>query len=129
MRVRVTLRGLWALFDMRALLNPFKHGAYTWQVFSHKVLRYLAFIPLSVLLAANVVLVARGVGTFYVLALAGQAALYLLAAGGRVLEGRGLRSSLTTAAYYFAVLNIACAHAFAKFLTGQKQTIWKPRGG
>ncbi len=48
MRVRVTLRALWAMHDMRVLFNPFRFGFFAWQLLSHKLLRYLAFIPLFV---------------------------------------------------------------------------------
>ena len=44
MRVRVGLRALHALKDKAALLNPLRFGLFAWQLFSHKVLRYLAFL-------------------------------------------------------------------------------------
>ena len=40
MRVRVALRAFWALWDKRALLNPFRFGVFAWQMWSHKLLRY-----------------------------------------------------------------------------------------
>ena len=43
MRVRVSLRAMWALVDMRHLLNICKFPLFSWQLLSHKVLRYLAF--------------------------------------------------------------------------------------
>ena len=43
MRVRVTLRALWALWDKRALLNPLRFPLFSWQLASHKLLRYLSF--------------------------------------------------------------------------------------
>ena len=53
MRVRVSLRALWALYDKRELLNPFRYGLFAWQLLSHKLLRYLAFIPLLGLIVFN----------------------------------------------------------------------------
>jgi len=46
MRVRVSLRAIWALFDMRSLVFSFKKGnrILLWQLWSHKVLRYSCFI-------------------------------------------------------------------------------------
>ena len=43
MRVRVALRAFHALKDMAALLDPGRTGLFAWQLWSHKVLRYLAF--------------------------------------------------------------------------------------
>ncbi len=129
MRVRVSLRALWALFDRRAILNPFRYGIYAWQVWSHKVFRYLAFIPMLAALIANALLVARGAPFVYSVLLAGQIAFYGLAVCGRILERTGIGSGLLTAPYYFMVVNVAAAHAFVRFLLRQKQTIWKPRAG
>ena len=53
MRVRVSLRALWALYDKRRLLNPFRYPLFAWQLMSHKVLRYLAFLPLVGLVVFN----------------------------------------------------------------------------
>ena len=47
MRVRVALRALWALWDKRALLNPVRFPLFSWQLASHKLLRYLSFAPLA----------------------------------------------------------------------------------
>ena len=63
MRVRVTLRSLWALRDMRRLFNPFRYGLFAFQIFSHKLLRYTAFLPLLVLMPLNIALVQEGSST------------------------------------------------------------------
>ena len=39
MRVRVTLRALWALKDMAHLMNPARYGLFAFQLISHKLLR------------------------------------------------------------------------------------------
>ena len=44
MRVRVTLRALWALSDLCSLFNPLKYGLFSLQLLSHKLLRYTAFL-------------------------------------------------------------------------------------
>ena len=44
MRVRVTLRALWALRDMSHLLIGEAGVLFAWQLWSHKALRYLVFI-------------------------------------------------------------------------------------
>lgn len=37
MRVRVSLRALWALLDKRRLLNPCVYPLFSWQLLSHKL--------------------------------------------------------------------------------------------
>lgn len=127
MRVRVGLRALWALYDMRALLNPFRHGLFALQLFSHKLLRYLAFIPLLLALVANLLLLEQG--PLYVWLMCGQVVFYLLALGGMLYSGRPGSSLFITLPYYFMLLNVSCMHALWRFLRGEKQPVWKPREG
>jgi cellulose synthase/poly-beta-1,6-N-acetylglucosamine synthase-like glycosyltransferase len=123
MRVRVSLRALWALWDKRALLNPFRYRLFSLQLWSHKVLRYLAFIPIALLLPLNLALL--GSGAIYTVALAAQGAFWCLALlGARPGAGR-----VTGWPYYFGMLNWASAVAFLRFLRGEKQVTWQPRGG
>jgi hypothetical protein len=44
MRVRVSLRALWALSDLKHLLSFKKYKIFAWQILSHKWLRYLGFL-------------------------------------------------------------------------------------
>lgn len=125
MRVRVSLRAMWALKDMMCLFNPTRYGVFALQLFSHKLLRYLAFIPLLVLAVSNVMLVSSG--GIYGLLLLAQVAFYLLALLG--FAGKLNGSGLLQAPYYFVLINLAAAHAFIKFCLGKKQVIWTPRVG
>ena len=129
MRVRVALRALWAMLDVRELFNPLKHGIYAWQLLSHKALRYTAFVPLVALFVSNAVLISGAHGVFFEEVFGGQVALWFLALTGRVFEGRRTQNRVSTFAYYFALLNIASAHAFLKFALRQKKVIWEPRTG
>ena len=128
MRVRVSLRALWALYDKRNLLNPFRFPVYSWQLVSHKVLRYGAFFFLMGTLVFNAV-AAIGDHSFYRWFLVLQLVAYAFAALGHVFRRSPTKASKLMAPYYFVVLNAACALAFWKFLTRQKIVLWKPRTG
>jgi cellulose synthase/poly-beta-1,6-N-acetylglucosamine synthase-like glycosyltransferase len=127
MRVRVSLRALWALYDMRQLLNPLRYPMFAWQLISHKMLRYVAFLPLAGLLVFNALAFARhgSYAGFLVL----QLAAYAIAAVGYLFRRSGAGASKLLAPYYFVVLNVACVVAFWKFLSGQKMILWIPRKG
>lgn len=128
MRVRVSLRALWALHDMKNMLDPGKFGIFALQLWSHKVLRYLAFIPLALALIANFALL--GNGFFYVSVMVAQLAFYWLAAWGHRLSMSGQQlSKILALPYYFCLLNVASAHAFIRYMKGEKQIIWAPRVG
>jgi cellulose synthase/poly-beta-1,6-N-acetylglucosamine synthase-like glycosyltransferase len=127
MRVRVSLRAMWALHDMRALFNPFRYGVFSLQLFSHKLLRYLAFVPLCAVLVTNTFLVNDG--NIYTALLCGQIAFYLLAWIGKLNLGKKNSPVYLSLPYYFSLLNVACMHATWRYLKGEKQVIWKPREG
>ena len=126
MRVRVALRAFWALLDKRALLNPLRFGLFSWQLWSHKVMRYLSFIPLAVAAILNWWLWREGV-IYQVMAL-GQVAAYLLALLAFVSPGLA-NNPFSRYCYYFALLNWSSAVAFWRFLAGRKQVLWQPRSG
>lgn len=126
MRVRVSLRALWALHDMRQLMNPKKTGLFAWQLISHKLLRYLAFIPLLITFITSLVLCNDS--AIYALALVGQIGFYSLAYLAYQKQS-GDKPWYLTLPYYFTLLNVAAAVATMKYLKGEKMVVWKPRLG
>lgn len=127
MRVRVSLRALWALYDMRRLFLPGGDLVYSWQLWSHKILRYLSFLFLLGALLTNLALLDKG--PLFVITLLGQAAFYLGAVLSPILERFGRGNRLLYLAYYFSIINMAAAHAFIKFVLGKKIVVWSPRKG
>jgi len=125
MRVRVGLRAFHALKDKVGLLNPFRYGIFAWQLFSHKVLRYMAFLFMAVALLVNIPLAAGG-SVFWKGMLAAQILFYLTAVFGHAQRHRDL-PRMVSLVYYLCVLNVASAMAWVQFLMGRKQVIWKPR--
>jgi len=127
MRVRVALRAFWALWDKRGLLNPFRFGLFSWQIWSHKLLRYLSFAPLAVAMVLNWILLPRG--GVYLLACVAQVLFALLvvaaAIGVRAVSG----TTIARMCFYFFLLNLASGVAFVRFVTGKKQIVWQPRSG
>jgi len=144
MRVRVSLRSLWALNDMRHLLTFTRSsfsssGApshlrtfatfflYSWQLWSHKVLRYLCFVFLMGAYFSNLALWPEN--PFYKLFFLLQNMAYLAAVVFPILGKNTHRLKTLYLLNYFVLLNLASAHAFIKFLLGQKQVMWTPRKG
>lgn len=127
MRVRVSLRALWALHDKRTLLNPLHYPLFAWQLLSHKVLRYGAFLPLIGVFVCNVLIV--GSHSLYLGIFVAQLAFYVCAALGHWLSRLPAVPSKVLAPYYFVLLNLACAVALWKFMNRQKMVLWKPRVG
>lgn len=123
MRVRVTLRSLYAIATKRHLLNPLRYGAFAWQLVSHKLLRYLAPVFLLTALGANIALAAQG--QYVALLLLQLAALAAGVVGS--LQLRVLRKSrLLTQPYYFLLTNVASAISLIRFARGEKVVTWTP---
>jgi cellulose synthase/poly-beta-1,6-N-acetylglucosamine synthase-like glycosyltransferase len=127
MRVRVALRALWALWDKRGLLNPLRTGVFAWQLGSHKVLRYLSFLPLAGAMILNWLLL--GYGMVYVAGAIGQLLFALFVTAAIAGPGALRSSALGRYCLYFALLNWASAVALTRFLRGHKQVLWQPRVG
>lgn len=127
MRVRVSLRALWALWDMRRLLDLRRYGVFSFQLLSHKVLRYLGILFMAGVLIANALIVSRK--RLYATLFLIQIMFYGAALAGRLLEKKGMIKRLLYIPYYFCLINIAAGHALIRFLRGEKQVLWTPRKG
>lgn len=127
MRVRVSLRSLWALSDMRHLLSFKRYKLFAWQLWSHKVLRYLCFLFLIGAYFSNMALFS--LNSLYKIFFILQNIAYAGALLSPILEKTEHPSKLLYLLNYFALLNLASAHAFIKFLFRQKQVLWAPRKG
>jgi cellulose synthase/poly-beta-1,6-N-acetylglucosamine synthase-like glycosyltransferase len=127
MRVRVSLRALWALWDMRRLLSLRKYGWFAWQLLWHKVLRYGCFFILLLVWSSNLLLWYSSI--FYKITFILQNICWLSGVIPLVSEKKTIKNRMIHLCNYFALINFASAHAFIKFLNGQKQVIWTPRKG
>ncbi len=127
MRIRVSLRALWALSDMRHLLTFTGSKLFAWQLWSHKVLRYMCFILLIGAYFSNLAL--WPYSSIYKLFFILQNGAYVGAIISPFLEKNGQKSRVLCILHYFVLLNLAAGHAFIKFLLGHKQITWTPRKG
>ena len=124
-KVRTILRGLTTLRQCSHLLNPFTSGVFAFELFSHKVLRWLVPFFLLAILATSAWLAVDWL--FYRMLLLVQILLYALALAGPRLKGSVLASlAVTKIAVYFTTVNIATLWAWGKYLAGARQELWQP---
>lgn len=122
-KVRITTRGLNAVWVQRYLLNPFEYGFYALQLFSHKVLRRLMVIPLLLAGLTTPTLWTRG--WLYKAAAFAQLGLHSLALFGYIFQGkRAHMSKLVSFPYYLDMTNIAALRALVDLLRGRNRDIW-----
>ena len=123
-KVRTMTRGIATLAHKRALLNPFRYGAFAWMLFSHKVCRWIVPWALVGIL-----------GVMAAWAFTSVWAAGLLVAGA-VLVVPGLMAWLRPGAVsmprllalpgYVVAGNVAALHAWVRVLTGRHAPVWEP---
>ncbi|HKR13134.1 MAG TPA: glycosyltransferase family 2 protein [Pyrinomonadaceae bacterium] len=123
-RVRIISQTFSDLWRNRSVLNPFRHGFYAVELWSHKVMRYLVPVFLILIFIASAVLVTRS--AFYAAVFVLQVAFYLAALASSILERLGVTFSLLALPQYFVITNLASLIAFVKFVTGERYTRWEP---
>jgi cellulose synthase/poly-beta-1,6-N-acetylglucosamine synthase-like glycosyltransferase len=121
MRVRVVTRGIRGILSVPDLLNPAKYGWVSFQLISHKVLRWMVPFFLLSLFASNAVLwnhpwygwpFALQIG-FY-----GFALLTLLIPLHRMWKPLGIP-------LYFCTLNAAALRSILEVMRGRKYVVWE----
>lgn len=123
MRVRVTLRSLVAISRQRAFLNPLRFGAFAWQLWSHKLLRYLSPLFWLAALLANIALAVQG---SYVWLLAMQLTALSVGLLGFLPVRAFSDSRLLAKPFYFLLTNLASAVSLFRFVRGEKVVTWTP---
>ncbi len=122
-KIRTIVHGLDVFFTHLSFLNPWRFGLLSWQLASHKLLRWL--VPWLLLLVA----VANGflwnAGLFYRLCLGGQVFLYACAILGWTMPGLK-RFRIFKLTSFFLLGNVAAAVAWMKYIGGERFASWKP---
>lgn len=123
MRVRVGVRSLVALAAQKRFLNPIRFGLFAWQLWSHKLLRYLSPVFWLVALLANATLALQGRYEWMLLM---QLALLLSGALGFTRLREHGPARLLAQPYYFLLTNLASAVSLIRFLRGERMVTWTP---
>jgi cellulose synthase/poly-beta-1,6-N-acetylglucosamine synthase-like glycosyltransferase len=122
-KVRTVIRGITALARHTEVLNPTTFGLFSFQVISHKLLRWA--VPWFLLLAALSNMALIGNHWLYNTAALTQLLLYGMAFSGW--RSTQLRQHVAIRiVFFFIQVNLAIAEATVKFITGTRMTVWAP---
>jgi glycosyltransferase involved in cell wall biosynthesis len=121
-RARVVLRGLRGVGYMPEILNPLKHPWLSFELVSHRLLRWAVPLFLIAALVSNALLLGR---PGYTQAFALQAALYGAALAALALDRFHIRAPGVFVPLYFCLINLAPLVALWLLLKGEKKVFWE----
>ncbi len=122
-KVRTVLRGITTFISCREMLNPFKYGAFSWQLFSHKLARWL--VPIFILISAIGLLVLAGQGGIWSgLFFCGVVFISLAVVGYLRPAMRGFL--IVKIPLFFLVTNMGIGAAWIRYFRGERSVAWNP---
>jgi hypothetical protein len=124
-KVRISAGGLQAVWLLRGLLNPFKHGMLTFQYVSHRAFRWtLAPLAMVTLLLSNVLLTFAD-SPFFEAIMIGQIFFYLSAGLGYYFEDKKMRVKAFFVPFYFTFMHLNVFLGLLKLTSGSFDVKWE----
>lgn len=114
---RIIVNSLQSLYLIAPFLNPLRHGWYSVALWSHKMLRWFAFVFLIGVFVTSFALADH---PFFLGVLALQILLY-----GFAMLGAFIPAKLFTIPYYFVLVNLASLLAAVDTVFGKRITAWE----
>ncbi|HEX3866102.1 MAG TPA: glycosyltransferase [Gemmatimonadaceae bacterium] len=123
-KVRTISRGMDTLIYRRVLLDPIRHGAFAWKLWSHKVCRWLLPVAAIPGTFGLIVLAQTHLWAWIILGLAAAAAA-VVAIGATWPAGKPMPNGLSMVTFA-AFANIAVLHAITRIIFGHNDHVWEP---
>lgn len=122
-KVRTVIRGITSIARHPDVLNIGKYGLFSFQVWSHKIMRWA--VPWFMLLTALLTVVSVGHSAIANLLALGQIVVYGMAfAGWKIPAAR--ENTLIKLIFFFVQVNLSIADACVQFARGKRMTVWTP---
>ncbi|MCG7926922.1 MAG: glycosyltransferase family 2 protein [Candidatus Thiodiazotropha taylori] len=122
-KVRTVIRGVTAISRHSEVLNPFKFGLFSFQVWSHKIMRWAVPWFMLIFFVTNLLLL--GESSIYQYPFAAQLLFYFIALIGWITSASH-KYSIVRIIYFFVQTNIALAQATLSFAFGKRMYTWTP---
>lgn len=123
-QVRITNRTIRAIVNHRQLLNPFKFGFFSIELFSHKLCKFLVPLFMIGFFVANLFLVSQS--SFFLATFISQVIIFSGSFLAIYVSGQTVSVRVIKGAYAFILINMAILVAWMKYLRGETYTTWSP---
>ncbi len=127
-KVRIACGGLQTLFRMIEMLNIFRYGLFSFQYFSHKVLRW-TFVPVSFVLIFlfNLAIVWQQDFSvnLYMYMFIVQLIFYLMILLGTLLKNFRIRLKILFIPYYIFIMNYSIIRGMFRYISGTQSVTWE----
>jgi len=121
-KVRTVLRGIAAVMKDRRMLNPWRCGMFAWQLWSHKLCRWMVPAFMGLAAVSNALLV----GEPLYLGLFGlQLGFYATALWG-IARRRGGGAWVTKVPAFLVLANLSVLSAWYRYACGHRMVTWTP---
>lgn len=127
-KVRIASGGIQVFLRNIDLLNIFKYGFYSFQYFSHKVLRWTIVPALffAIPVINTLIIIKNGIGyDWYSAILFIQVLFYLTVFLGTVSRRSNTRLKIIFLPYYLAIMNISNLTGACRYLSGKHDIKWE----
>jgi cellulose synthase/poly-beta-1,6-N-acetylglucosamine synthase-like glycosyltransferase len=121
-RVRTMTLALWSLVRNARYLNPFRFLILSWQIWSHKILRWLLPVFMILIFISNAFLLTTSL--FWQILFGCQVLFYLAGILGAVLSKLKVNVPFVTSIWYFMLSAWASIVAFFNLLRGRDYSVW-----
>lgn len=129
MRVRVVRGGMSGMLYAKKILNPFRYPAASFQLISHKILRWLVPIFGIGILASTIGAIVTEPNSVIIVLAVLQVIFYVCAGLAYLFEKRKVKIKILSIPLYFIVLNAASLVALFKTITTQLEATWETDRG
>ena len=120
---RIILRSIYSLFACRNLLNILKKPKLSFQLISHKIIRWAVPVFLIGIFITNLLLLGHPI---YRILFYAQLLFYFFALTGFLFEQWKIKSTIFYMPFYFVLVNLAALLAIVEFILGKNVVSWVP---
>ncbi|HPQ27799.1 MAG TPA: glycosyltransferase family 2 protein [Desulfobacteraceae bacterium] len=124
-QVRITARTLRAIFNHNSLLNPFNYPVFSFEIFSHKLMKFTTPFWIIVIFITNIYLAGQDI-LFYQFVMALQLLFYLSAVAGFFIKSNSRKARLINLTSSYFLVNLAYTFGWFKYFSKETYTYWVP---